>query len=40
MDSDGMVKKIYEWKLTSTRQQGRPKLTWENDIRNDLKEMK
>jgi hypothetical protein len=34
MDSD---KKVCEWKTTSTRPQGRPKLRWENDIRNDLK---
>jgi hypothetical protein len=39
MDSDRMVKK-YEWKPTSTRPQGRPKFMWENDISNDLKEMK
>jgi hypothetical protein len=30
----------YEWKPTSTRPQGRPKRRWENDIKNDLKEMK
>jgi hypothetical protein len=40
MNSDRMVKKIYEWKQTSTRPQGGPKLRWENDIRNGLKEMK
>jgi hypothetical protein len=40
MDSDRTVKKVYEWKPTSTRPQGRPKLRWENYIKNDLKEMK
>jgi hypothetical protein len=40
MDSDRTVKKVYEWKLVLTRPEGRPKLRWENDIRNDLKEMK
>jgi hypothetical protein len=40
MDSDRTVKKVYEWKPTATRPQCRPKLRWENDIKNDLKEMK
>jgi hypothetical protein len=40
MGSDRMVKKVYEWKPISTRSQGRPKLRRENDIKNDLKEMK
>jgi hypothetical protein len=40
IDSDRTAKKVYEWKPISTRQQGRPKLRWENDIKNDLKEMK
>jgi hypothetical protein len=39
MDSDRMAKKICEWKPTSTRPQGRPKLRRENDIKNNLKEM-
>jgi hypothetical protein len=40
MDSDRMVKKVYEWKPTSTRPQGRRKPSWANDIKNDLKEVK
>jgi hypothetical protein len=40
MDSDRTVKKVYEWKSISMRPQGRTKLRWENDIKNDLKEMK
>jgi hypothetical protein len=38
MDSDRTVRKVYEWKPTSTRPQGRPKLRRGNDIKNDLKE--
>jgi hypothetical protein len=40
LDSDRMVKKVYECKQISTRPQGRPEVRWENDIKNDLKEMK
>jgi hypothetical protein len=40
MDSARTVTKIYEWKPTSTGQQGRPKLEWENDIKDDVREMK
>jgi hypothetical protein len=40
MDSDTILKKVYDWKPTSTRPQGRPKLKWENDIKNDLKQIK
>jgi hypothetical protein len=35
MDSDSTVKKMYEG-----RPQGRPKLRFENDVRNDLEEIK
>jgi hypothetical protein len=38
--STGAALQVYEWKPTSTRPHGRPKLRWENDIKNDLKEMK
>jgi hypothetical protein len=40
MDSDRMVKKVYEWKPTSTRPRGRRRLRWENGVKNYLKEMK
>jgi hypothetical protein len=40
VDTDRMVKKVYEWKPISRRPQGRQNLRWENDIKNDLKEMK
>ena len=32
-----MVKKLCKWKLLSTRLAGRPKIRWENDIREDLR---
>jgi hypothetical protein len=40
LDSYRTVKRVYEWKPICTRPQGRPKLIWENDIKNDLKETK
>ena len=38
--NDRMVKKLYEWKLISTSSEGRPKIRWENDIKEDLRIMK
>jgi len=35
-----MVQKLYEWKPISTRLAGRPKVRWENDIKEDLRIMK
>jgi hypothetical protein len=40
MDSDRTVKKVCGWKTTSKRPQGRRKRRWENEIKNDLKDMK
>jgi hypothetical protein len=40
MDNDRTVKKVYEWKPICKRPQGRPKLRRENDIKNDLKEIR
>jgi len=34
-----MVQKLYEWKPISTRLAGRPKVRWENDIKEDLRIM-
>jgi len=34
-----MVKKLYEWKLISTRLAGRPKIIWKSDIKEDLRMM-
>jgi len=39
MTYDKMVKKLYEWKKISTRLAGRPKIGWENDIKEDLRIM-
>jgi hypothetical protein len=35
-----MVKKVYKWKPMLTRQLGRPKNRWKDDIRNDMKKLK
>jgi hypothetical protein len=40
MPDDRTVKKITNWKPTAPRHSGRPKLRWEEDVRNDLKAMK
>jgi hypothetical protein len=34
------VKKITNWKPIAPRHIGRPRLRWEEDVRNDLKAMK
>jgi hypothetical protein len=40
MPETSIVKKIQKWKPFSGRPVGRPKSRWEDDVRNDLKEMK
>jgi hypothetical protein len=35
-----MVKKVYKWKPMLRRPLGRPKNRWEDDIRNDIKQLK
>ena len=40
MTNDRMFKKLYACQSISTRQAGRPKIIWENDIREDFKIMK
>jgi hypothetical protein len=40
MPDDRMVKKKHEWKPMSTRSLGRPKSRWEDDVKNDLKNMR
>jgi hypothetical protein len=35
-----MVKKVYKWKPMLRRLLGRPNNRWEDDIRNDIKELK
>ena len=34
-----MIKKLYEWKPIPTRLAGRPKIRWENDIKEDFKNL-
>jgi hypothetical protein len=35
-----IVKKIYKWQPYITRSVGRPEHKWDDDVRNDLREMK
>jgi len=37
MANERVVKKLYEWELIHTRLAGRPKIRWENDIKEDLR---
>jgi hypothetical protein len=39
MPEERMVKKVYKWKPMLTPPLGRPKNTWEDDIRKKLKEL-
>ena len=34
------VKKIFNWKLLTKRSQGRPKYSWEDNIKQDICQMK
>jgi hypothetical protein len=40
MTNNRTFKKLYEWKLTSTRLAGRPNIRQENDIQEDLRVMR
>ena len=40
MPETGIVIGIYKWKPFTGRPAGRPKSRWEDDVRNDLKEIK
>lgn len=40
MANDKVAKKLYEWKPIYTRLAARPKIKWENDIREDLRILK
>jgi hypothetical protein len=35
-----MVKAIYSWKSISRRPIGRPKISWEDDVRKDIQKLK
>jgi hypothetical protein len=40
MPDDSMVKKVYEWLPMSTRLKGRPKHSWEDDVKSDITNMR
>jgi hypothetical protein len=40
MSDDRMVKKIYKCKPVTTRLQGRPKSSWDDNVRQDICKMK
>jgi hypothetical protein len=39
MTNERMAKTIYKWKTYATRLKGRPRVRWEDDVRNDLRKM-
>jgi len=39
MTNERVAKTIYKWKPYATRQKGRPRVRWEDDVRNDLRKM-
>ena len=39
MPNERVAKTIYKWKPYGTRPKGRPRLRWEDDVRNDLRKM-
>ena len=39
MPNERVAKTIYKWKPYATRPKGRPRLRWEDDVRNDLRKM-
>jgi hypothetical protein len=39
-DTSRTVKKIFNWKLLTKRLQGRPKYRWEDNIKQDIYQMK
>jgi len=40
MQETRMVKAIHAWKLISKRPMGRPKIRWEDDVKNDIQRLK
>ena len=40
MQETRMVKAIHSWKPTSKRPTGRPKMRWEDDVKNDIQRLK
>ena len=39
MTNQRLAKAIYKWKPYATRPKGRPRVRWEDDVRNDLRKM-
>jgi len=39
MTNERVVKTIYKWKPYATRPKGRPRVSWEDDVRNGLRKM-
>ena len=39
MPDERVVKSIYKWKPHATRLKGRPRLRWDDDVRDDLRTM-
>ena len=39
MTNERVAKTIYKWKPYATRPKGRPRIRWEDDVRNDLRKM-
>ena len=39
MTNERVAKTIYKWKQYATRPKGRPRVRWEDDVRNDLRKM-
>jgi len=39
MPDERVVKSIYKWKPNATRPKGRPRLRWDDDVRDDLRKM-
>ena len=40
MPDNRTVKKIFKWKLLTKRSQGKPKYRWEDNIKQDICQMK
>jgi hypothetical protein len=39
MTNERVAKTIYKWQPYATRPKGRPRVRWEDDVRNDLRKM-
>jgi len=39
MTNERVTKTIYKWKPYATKPKGRPRVRWEDDVRNDLRKI-